>query len=101
MTGKGVPPIHDVYVNVPEKGGDKESFYAGSLSFFGVEEASTPSAHQAGSGQHYALDVSDLMNRLRSLPNWDENAMNVSIEPSQEINDKASVSIGRISVYSE
>ncbi len=101
VTGKGVPPIHDVYVNVPEKGGDKESFYAGSLSFFGVEEASTPSAHQAGSGQHYALDVSDLMNRLRSLPNWDENAMNVSIEPSQEINDKASVSIGRISVYSE
>jgi tyrosinase len=101
ITGKGVPPIYDVYLNVPESDGNKESYYAGSLSFFGVEEASIPSLHQSGSGQHYALDVSELMNKLRSLPNWDESKLDVSIEPTRELDKGASVTIGRISLYSE
>ncbi|TWJ03201.1 tyrosinase [Mucilaginibacter frigoritolerans] len=101
VTGKGVPPIYDVYLNEPQNGGDKESYYAGSVSFFGVEEASTPSVHQSGSGQHYALDISDLVNKLRSSPNWKDQQLDVSIEPSRAVDADASVNIGRISVYSE
>lgn len=101
IIGKGVPPIHDVYLNLPKDGKDKESYYAGSISFFGVEEASTPNAHQSGSGQHYALNISKLMNKLRSLPNWKENQLEIHIEPSWEADKDASVSIGRISLYSE
>lgn len=101
ITGKGVPPIHDVYLNVPEDDSNKEAYYAGSISFFGVEEASVPSTHQSGSGQHYALDISELMNKLRSLPGWNEQELDVSIEPTQEMDDDAYVEIGRISLYSE
>lgn len=101
VTGKGLPPIHDVYLNFPEKGGEKEAYYAGSLSLFGLQDASTPSAHHSGSGQNYVLNVTELMNRLRSMPNWDQSALNISIEPSREFQTGDSVSIGRISVYSE
>jgi tyrosinase len=101
VVGKGVPPIHDVYINVPEEDGDKEVYYAGSISFFGVEEASIPSAHHSGSGQHYALDISELIYKLRSLPSWQEEQLNVSIEPSWDMEESANVSIGRISLYSE
>lgn len=101
ITGKGVPPIHDVYLNAPDGAGDKESYYAGSVSFFGVEEASTPSVHQSGSGQHYALDITDLMKQLRSRPNWNDQELDVSLEPSREMGADTAVSIGRISLYSE
>jgi hypothetical protein len=86
---------------VPEDGGNKESYYAGSISFFGVEEASIPSVHHSGSGQHYALDVTELMNKLRSLPNWKEKQLDVSIEPTHDMDKNTSVKIGRISLYSE
>ena len=101
ITGKGVPPIHDVYINAPGDDGDKEAHYAGSLSFFGVEESSIPSVHQAGSGQHYALDVTRLMTKLRSSPNWKENELDVSLEPAQETPADGTVTIGRISLYTE
>lgn len=101
VTGKGRPPIYDVYLNVPENAKDKESFYAGSVSFFGVEEASTPSLHSPGSGQHYALDITDLMNQLRSLPNWKEQQLDVSLEPTRKLAEDTFVKIGRISLYSE
>ncbi len=101
ITGKGVPPIHDVYINVPEDESNKESYYAGSISFFGVEEASTPSTHESGSGQHYAMDIGELMNTLRSLPNWKEQELNVQLEPTRDMGKDTNVSIGRISLYSE
>jgi len=101
ITGKGIPPIHDVYLNAPDGGKGRESYYAGSLSFFGVDEASTPSLHQSGSGQHYCLDITNLMNKLRSLPNWNEQQLDVSIDPIRPMAKGTSVKIGRISLYTE
>lgn len=101
VTGKGVPPTQDVYLNVPDDEGNKESFYAGSISLFGLEASSTPGLHHSGSGQHYALDVTELMNKLRTLPNWNEKQLDVSIEPAWEMDNDASVKIGRISLYTE
>ncbi len=101
ITGKGVPPIHDVYINTVENDGNKEAHYAGSLSFFGVEESSVANVHQSGSGQHYALDVTALMDSLKSLPNWNAQRLDISIEPSKPMDANTSVTIGRISLYSE
>ncbi len=100
ITGTGVPPAYDVYLNVPDDDGGKEAHYAGSLAFFGVEEASTPSDHHSGSGQHYALDVSELMSQLRTLPNWKEEQLDVHLEPNSPPAEDASVVVGRISLYS-
>lgn len=101
IKGKGAPPIQDIYLNVPETVAEKKSYYAGSISLFGVEGASRPSLHHSGSGQNYALDITDLMNKLRSLPNWDERQLTISIEPMRPMDEDAAVKIGRISLYSE
>jgi tyrosinase len=100
VTGKGVPPIHDVYLNLSANGKSKEGHYAGSISFFGLEGASTPSLHSPGSGQHYALDVTQLMSQLRMQHNWNEEQLEVSIEPAHTMKANNSVKIGRISLYS-
>lgn len=101
ITGTGVPPIHDVYLSIPGDKRKEDRYYAGALSFFGIEEASTPSVHQSGSGQHYALDISALMSKLRSQPDWKEQELEVSLDPAQDMDKDASVTIGRISLYSE
>jgi len=101
VTGQGRPPVYDVYLNAPQNAKDLEPYFAGAISFFGVEEASTPSLHSPGSGQHYALDVTDLVNKLRSLPNWKEQELDVSLEPTRKPSADAHVKIGRISLYSE
>lgn len=101
IKGKGVPPIHDVYLNVPANERNKDAYYAGSIAFFGVEEASKASMHQAGSGQHYALDITGLMHILRSLPNWQEKQLDVRLEPTREMGADTNLTIGRISLYSE
>jgi tyrosinase len=101
ITGKGVPPIHNVYINMPEAASNKKAYYAGAVSFFGVEMASTPSAHEAGSGQHYAINITKLLNTLRAQPGWNEQQLNIQFEPIEEMDADTNVSIGRISLYSE
>jgi len=99
IKGKGQPPVHDVYINPPESG-DKEAYYAGSLGFFGVEEASTASTHHSGSGQHLALDISELVAKLRTEGDWKGKKLNVVLEPTRKLEEGEKVTIGRISLYS-
>lgn len=101
ITGQGVPPIHNVYINLPANAVNKKAYYAGAVSFFGVEMASTPSTHEAGSGQHYAINISKLLNTLRTQPGWNEEQLNIQFEPTEAMDSDTSVSIGRISLYSE
>lgn len=102
VTGKGVPPIYDVYLNLDtEKEAIDESHYAGSIGLFGLENASTPGTHQDGSGMNYALDVSFIVNELRSDSSWKEDALDIHIVPSTPLKDGVEVNVGRISLYSE
>ena len=68
---------------------------------FGVEEASSPDLHHSGSGKHYALNISTVMNEIRSLPNWKEKQLDISIEPTQKTDQDTYVKVGRISLYSQ
>jgi len=101
IKGTGVPPVYDVFLNLPNDGADRNSHYAGSLPFFGIAESSIASEHQSGSGQHYALDISDLISHLRTLPNWQEGELSVLLEPSSPMVEDASIEIGRISLYKQ
>lgn len=99
VKGEGVPPIQDVYLSLPDHDGKKKSYYAGALSFFGIEEASTSNAHHSGSGQRYTLNVSKIINKLRDSSDWNATKLKVSLEPIRKMDKDASVSIGRISLY--
>ncbi len=98
VTGKGVPPIYDVYINLPD-GAEKEAHYAGSLGFFGIEEASTANEHHSGSGQHFALDISNLVEELKQKNLWNEEELDITLAPERALDDDASVNVGRMSIY--
>jgi tyrosinase len=101
VKGTGNPPRQDVYLNVSESDGDKESYFAGSVTFFGIEASSSPGEHHSGSGQTAVLDVSELINELRTKSNWKEDQLDVQIEPSRVMGKNSSLTVGRISLYSE
>ncbi|MGK0378977.1 MAG: tyrosinase [Patiriisocius sp.] len=101
MKGKGLVPIHSVYINLPDKEGNPESYYAGALALFGLEQASTSSSHNSGSGLNEYLEITELMTDLQRLPNWSEDKMDIHIVPNRPMSKDATVSIGRISLYSE
>lgn len=101
IKGTGVAPVYSVYLNAPDKDGSQHSNYAGSIALFGLERASISDKHHSGSGLNEQLDVTDLINHLRTLPDWDEKKLNISIKPDREVDEKVSISIGRISLYSE
>lgn len=101
ITGKGVPPVYDVYLNSSDKDDFSDDTYAGSLAFFGIEEASTSGLHHAGSGQHYVLDVTNLLQKFRESEGWQDDQLKVHLKPAGELANNASVAIGRISLYSQ
>jgi tyrosinase len=105
VTGRGRLPKYDVYIDVPPAGQDasnRSPLLAGSLSLFGVQAASDPSGPQGGSGITSVIEITHLVDQLRSQGRWDESRMHVTFmrrghpagaAPMQDLH------IGRISVY--
>ncbi|WP_300664485.1 tyrosinase family protein [Fluviicola sp.] len=101
IKGKGAAPVYSVYLNTADKDGINQSNYAGSIALFGLERASKADKHHSGSGLNEQLEVTDLISKLSALPGWDEKKLDIQIKPDREVKDDVSVSIGRISLYSE
>jgi len=99
IVGTGVPPIYDVYINLPDGEKDPSAFYAGSLPMFGVAASSVASVHQSGSGTHYVLHVTELLDALRARKDWNENQLQVTLVPRDSLPQGVRVSIGRVSLY--
>jgi tyrosinase len=102
IVGTGVAPIYDVYLNLPntaDKDADRTDFFAGSLPMFGVAASSIPDVHQSGSGTHYVLHITELLNKLRARPDWNEGELRVTLVPRGDLPQDASVTIGRVSLY--
>lgn len=110
---KGSVPIpHLVYVNLPEGAdpADHPERLVGSLSMFGIAEASGEDPEHPGSGLQYSLDVTDVVERL-GLEGEALDELRVTLVPKvatgQELVPAAasleaappSIEVGRISVY--
>jgi tyrosinase len=98
---EGAPP-YDVYVGVPE-GEDARNHpdrHVGRLSMFGVVEASSEEGPHAGSGLTYSIEITELLTRLRSLPDWDADNLPITLLPLQAA-AQARVRVGRVGLYSE
>jgi tyrosinase len=105
------PMPHLVYVNLPE-GADPVQHperLAGSLSMFGLAEASGEDPDHPGSGLQYSLDITGVVERLGE--DWSPDELRVTLVPKrvagQELSAAAAaadaappaIEIGRISVY--
>lgn len=72
---------------------------AGSIGLFGVSEASDPKGKHGGQGLNYTLDITDIVDELYLNNLFDTEHLDVRLVPVHSIDEKAKVSVGRISVY--
>jgi len=103
ITGTGVPPVFDVYLNLPP-GADPaahEELYAGPLPLFGVASASEADDRHSGSGMHYVLQITELLDTLRKRPDWQDRQLQVTLVPRSALDADASVTVGRVSLYAK
>jgi tyrosinase len=72
---------------------------AGSISLFGVSQASDPEGKHAGNGINYNLEVTDIVDQLHLEDGFDVNELAVDVVPLESVPEAARIRIGRISLY--
>jgi tyrosinase len=101
VSGTGGPTRYSVYLNLPADANpaDHRDRYAGLLPMFGVKEATRADAQHPGGGLNYALEVTDLVDRLRSLPDWSDAELHVTFVARGGEPAPSAVQVGRVSLY--
>ncbi len=83
ITGTIAAPAYDVYVNIPD--GESPTDYperrAGTLTTFGVPEASRRTAESAGEGLNSVFDISAVRDALADAGQWDPANLTVAFVP--------------------
>jgi tyrosinase len=100
VTGQRAVGGYEVYVNLPD-GADpaaSDDYFAGIISMFGISEASEPSARNSGSGLHYSLNITDLVDRLKARQAWNPSQLHVTFVPRSSTGHPP-VRVGRVSLY--
>ena len=100
LTSDARAPSYDVYLGVPA--GEDPTAYpdkrVGRLSMFGLPESSRRGGPHAGSGLSFALEVTELVERLSKQPGWDPSELPISFVPVRS-REGARVQVGRVSLY--
>jgi len=111
IEGEDDPGVtYAVYVNLPDDDDpdeDPESFYAGNVSFFGIELVGAVDNDPAGHGLRRSFDITDLVEDLREEDNWDPGEMTVTFTPLRRGRSDTGarqgagppVKVGRIGLY--
>lgn len=92
---------YDVYVALPT-GADPAAHpenLAGTLSLFGVKEATVASGPHAGNGVTTVLDITDIVDRLHLQQQLDVEHLPVRFVPTEGLPSGHTVSVGRVSIY--
>ncbi|HKP89309.1 MAG TPA: tyrosinase family protein [Thermoleophilaceae bacterium] len=92
---------YDVYLDVPDDSspGQHPQHRVGSVSSFGVPEATRRGSEHAGAGVTHVFDITNVVDELG---NWDPAAARVTVQPvdeTGEVQDGGDVRAGRISIY--
>lgn len=101
VTGLSDATMFRVYVGPaggPDPVGDKERL-AGSVSLFGVSQASDKAGKHAGNGITYTLEITRIVDSLFLGGDFDMDEIAVHVVPFENIPEAAKVRIGRISLY--
>ena len=101
IKGTGLVPVQSVYLEIPGEDGIPQAYLAGSLALFGLERASTADEHHSGSGLSEHLDITELVNSLQDSGKFNADKLDVLIQSNRPMPNESSVSVGKISLYSE
>ena len=99
---------YEVYVNLPEKPDEAtyREHYAGTMHLFGVTQASTRSESHSGSGLHFSMDITRLVEKLKDKNAWDDKNIRVTFVPRRApgtalgtVPEHPPIKVGRVSLY--
>jgi tyrosinase len=102
-----------VFVDLPDDADpdeDPERHYAGTLSFFGIEQSRRVDKDPGGHGLAHSFDITTLVSDLRDAGDWDPDEVSVSFVPlrrgtrrrrgsSEGEGEGPPVTIGRVGIY--
>jgi len=83
VRGTAAAPVYEVYLNVPsgESPADHPELRAGSLSTFGMAEASRTDELHDGSGRTHVLDITRVHDLLEQQGRWDPSRLQIAFRP--------------------
>ena len=97
---QGRPSGFAVYLNVPEGAGKPDDkYFVGSISTFGLLQASIPSELHPGSGLTFTFDATKVINLLKQEGRWDPDLLNVTFVPKRAQKPGSSIEVGRVSLH--
>ena len=110
ITGPHHHTSYSVYLNLPpgEDASKHPELLAGNMSLFGVGQASRSTEKHAGSGLHYAFEVSKVVRKLEAKGDWDPKNIRITFIPdfadaeaerTLSVEPKKALQVGRISLY--
>jgi len=90
-----------VYVGLPADAtaADHPELLAGSVVLFGVRKASLPDGEHGGNGLNFVIEITDIVDKLHLTHQFDVDALNVRLVPTNDVPASANIRIGRISIY--
>ncbi|CAM5508780.1 hypothetical protein MAUB1S_08495 [Mycolicibacterium aubagnense] len=100
ITGLSDAVIVKVYVGLPGSAGSaSDRQFAGSISTFGLAQASDPNGLHVGNGITYTLEITKIVDQLHLKGEFDVDDLAIELVPLRNIPTAAQIKIGRISLY--
>jgi len=101
VTSVDPAPAYDVFLNVPDadQPDKRDDLHVGRASMFGLVQASRPGRGHGGSGLTFSFDITALYRSLQGQAGFDPNHLRVSFVPVAGRGTKATVHVGRVSLY--
>jgi tyrosinase len=98
IRGKDGSGIFDVILRKPDAPAGSAGIKAGSISLFGLEQASQPDGAQAGNGLNKTLEITKALDAMK-LDQLQPGALDVEIVPRSDVRDEDDIKIGQITVH--
>jgi tyrosinase len=93
--------VLDVYINLPNSANpsDHPELYTGSVSFFGVSNASRSDQPHGGQGVTKVLEITDIIDTLHLSGEFDVSNLKVEFFSRKELKPADKVTVERVSIY--
>lgn len=101
IRGNNDAATYDVYISLPVEGQSSAApdVRAGSISLFGVSNASRTDSQHGGKGLCHVLEITDIFDKLSASGAPDLTKLTVRFVAATQILPGDNVSVGRVSVY--
>jgi tyrosinase len=98
IRGKEGSGIFDVFVRRADEPADAPGIPVGSISLFGVEQASEPDGERAGNGLTKTVEVTKAVDAMQ-LHEAGAEALDVRLVPRSDVREGDDITVGQVTVH--